>query len=154
MSTWPHSLTLLPVGPVQYAIVIRSAFHIRGLHYCRREVTVCGKLQALVYDILPSTTAVFSYVIGSCKLSANEQFFVVVQTVVGLLQTTQIKQSVSFIAANKVYTAQIKNHNRLNRDGTLFFFSFFFLSFFSPGVDVSHVYVRVWALGCFHSHNY
>ena len=32
------------------------------------------KLQALVYDILPSTTAVFSYVIGSTKLSANEQF--------------------------------------------------------------------------------
>ena len=34
-----------------------------------------GKLQALVYDILPSTTAVFSYAIGSRKLSANEQFF-------------------------------------------------------------------------------
>ena len=33
-----------------------------------------GKLQALVYDILPSTTAVFSYAIGSRKLSANEQF--------------------------------------------------------------------------------
>ena len=48
------------------------------------------KLQALVYDILPSTTAVFSYAIGSRKLSANEQFFVVAQTVVGLLQTTQI----------------------------------------------------------------
>ena len=31
-----------------------------------------GKLQALVYDILPSTTVVFSYAI---KLSANEQFF-------------------------------------------------------------------------------
>ena len=31
------------------------------------------KLQALVYDILPSTTAVFSYPIGSRKLSANEQ---------------------------------------------------------------------------------
>ena len=31
------------------------------------------KLQALVYDILPSTTAVFSYAIGSRKLSANEQ---------------------------------------------------------------------------------
>ena len=27
------------------------------------------KLQALVYDILPSTTAVFSYAIGSRKLS-------------------------------------------------------------------------------------
>ena len=36
---------------------------------------VCSKLQALVYDILPSTTAVFSYAIGSRKLSANEQFF-------------------------------------------------------------------------------
>ena len=33
------------------------------------------KLQAPVYDILPSTTAVFSYAIGSSKLSANEQFF-------------------------------------------------------------------------------
>ena len=30
-----------------------------------------GKLQALVYDILPSTTAAFSYAIGSRKLSAN-----------------------------------------------------------------------------------
>ena len=33
------------------------------------------KLQALVYDILLSTTAVFSYAIGSRNLSANEQFF-------------------------------------------------------------------------------
>ena len=49
------------------------------------------RLQALVYDILPSTTAVFSYAIGSTKLSANEQFFVGAQTVVCLLQTTQIK---------------------------------------------------------------
>ena len=38
-------------------------------------VKICNKLQALVYDILPSTTAVFSYAIGSRKLSANEQFF-------------------------------------------------------------------------------
>ena len=66
------------------------------------------KLQALVYDILSSTTAVFSYVIGSRKLSANEQFFVGAQTVVSLLQTIQIKQGVSFIAANKVYTSTNK----------------------------------------------
>ena len=33
-----------------------------------------SKLQALVYDILPSTTAVFSYAVGSRELSANEQF--------------------------------------------------------------------------------
>ena len=31
-------------------------------------VWVLTKLQALVYDILPSTTAVFSYAIGSRKL--------------------------------------------------------------------------------------
>ena len=67
-----------------------------------------GKLQALVYDILPSTTAVFSYAIGSIKLSANEQFFVRSQTVVSLLQTAQVKQGVSFIAANKVYTSTNK----------------------------------------------
>ena len=69
------------------------------------SVMVLDKLQAPVYDILPSTTAVFSYLIGSRKLSANEQFFVGAQTVVGLLQTNQIKQGVSFIAANKVYTS-------------------------------------------------
>ena len=55
------------------------------------------KLQALVYDIFPSTTAVFSYAIGSRKLSANEQFFVGAQTVVSLLQTTQIISDVCFI---------------------------------------------------------
>ena len=32
-------------------------------------------LRALVYDILPSTIAIFSYVIGPRKLSVNEQFF-------------------------------------------------------------------------------
>ena len=66
------------------------------------------KLQALVYDFLPSTTAVFSYATGSTKLSANEQFFVGAPTVVSLLQTTHIKQGVSFIAANKVDTSTNK----------------------------------------------
>jgi len=67
-----------------------------------------NKLQAPIYDILPSTTAVFSYAIGSRKLSANEQFFVGAQIVVGLLQTTQQKQGMSFTAANKVYTSTNK----------------------------------------------
>ena len=39
------------------------------------------KLEALVYDILPSTTAVFSYAIGSRKLSANEQFLLLLVVV-------------------------------------------------------------------------
>ena len=49
------------------------------------------KLQALVDDVLPSTTAVFSYAIGSpenCQLTSSfflVCFFVGVQTVVGLL---------------------------------------------------------------------
>ena len=55
------------------------------------------KLQALVYDILPSTTAVFSHAIGSRKLSAIEQFFVGAQTVVTLLQTNQIISDVCFM---------------------------------------------------------
>ena len=83
---------------------------------------MCVKLQTLVYDILPSTTAVCSYAIGSRKLSANEQIFVGTETVVSLLQMTQIKQDVSFIAANKVYT-------RTNK--TTIVDSFFF--FFYPG---------------------
>ena len=34
----------------------------------------------------PSTTAIFSYTIGSRKLSANEQFFVGAQTVLSLFK--------------------------------------------------------------------
>ena len=45
-----------------------------------REETASPKLQALVCDILPSTTAVFSYAIGSRKLSANEHILVGAQT--------------------------------------------------------------------------
>ena len=113
--------------------------------------TANTKLQALVYDILPSITAVFSYAIGSRKLSANEQFFVGAQTVVSLLQTTPIKQGVSFIAANKVYTSANKT-KIVWIETELSFFLFFFFSFFLPGVDASHVYVPALALCCFYSH--
>ena len=41
--------------------------------------------------------------------------------------------------------AQIKLKSFKLRRNSLFFF------FFLPGVDASHVYVRAWALGCFHS---
>ena len=69
-----------------------------------------GKLQAQVYNILPSTTAVFSYDTGSRKLSALKRAFFLfsgAQTVVGLLQTT-IRRVISSIAANKVYTSTNK----------------------------------------------
>ena len=60
---------------------IKTCRSIQRLQRCRSAPvhstdTSSGKLlQALVYDILPSTTTVFSYAIGSRKLSANEQFF-------------------------------------------------------------------------------
>ena len=84
--------------------------------------------QALVYDILPSTTAVFSYVISPRKLWANEQFFCWCSnsskfvTVISLLQTTQIKQGVSFIAANKVYTSTNKTTIVWTETELFFFF--------------------------------
>ena len=70
-------------------------FHVTVLLFppvgLRLDRTVRPKLQAQVYDILPSTTAVFSYAIGSRKLSANKQFFVGAQTVVSLLQTNKTR---------------------------------------------------------------
>jgi len=66
------------------------------------------KLQALVYDILSSTTAMFSYAIGSRKLSANRQFFVGVQTVASLLQTTQIISDVCFVTDHVAYASSNK----------------------------------------------
>ena len=86
----------------------------------RVRVCCCRKLPALVYDILPSITAVFSYALGSRKLPANEQCFVGAQTVVSLLQTTQIISDVCFMLP--CYLRQLKqNQDRLNRGGTLFF---------------------------------
>ena len=70
------------------------------------------RLQALVYDILPSATAVFSYAIGSRKLSANEQFFSVgcwcsssSKFVTNISNKTRRVNK----AANKVYTSTNKS---------------------------------------------
>ena len=41
-----------------------------------------AKLQAEVYDILPSITAIVDYTVGLDKLSANEQFFDDAQTAI------------------------------------------------------------------------
>ena len=100
-----------------------SALHVT--FYGR--VRVGAKLQALVYDTLPTTTAVFSYAIGSRKLSANEQFFVGAQTVVSLLQTTQIILDVCFITDYVAYASSDKT--KIVRIKTELF-SFFSSSFF------------------------
>ena len=69
-------------------------------------------------------------------MSANEQFFVGAQAVVSLLQTTEIKQAVSFIAADKVYTGTNKT-TIVGIETELFSL---------PGVDASHVCVHALAL--------
>ena len=102
--------------------------YFSGVQWCLFWFNICRtppKLQALVYDILPSTTAVFSYATGSRKLSANEQFFGGAQTVVSMLQITQIKQGVPFIATNKVYTSTNKT--------TIVWIEMELFFFFNPG---------------------
>ena len=76
-----------------------------------------AKLQAVVYDILPSTTAVVSYAIGCRKLSANEQFFVGAQTVVRLLQTIQIISDICFITDHVAYaSSRVPGEIKRSRD--------------------------------------
>ena len=114
--------------------------------------TVSPKLQALVYDMLPSTTAVFSYAIGPRKLSANEQFFFGgAQTVVNLLKTTQNKTKREREKRKKekkkkkrriIYSRQQslhqykENHNsrlKIETELLLFSLSFFYFLFFTRG---------------------
>ena len=90
--------------------------------------SVCVNLQALVYDILPSTTAVFSYAIGLRKLSANKQFFVGAQTVVCLLQTTHIRHLFYVASSNKTKIVELRQN----------------YIFFNP--VWSHVYTCAWVL--------
>ena len=92
------------------------------LMQCNRSIIVVFvvKLQAVVYDILPSTIAVFSYVIGLRKLSANEQIFVGAQTVVCSLQATQIISDVCFITM-LLTPAQTKPKSFESRRNSLFF---------------------------------
>ena len=66
------------------------------------------KLQALVYNILPSTSALFSYALGSRKLSANEQFFCWCSNSISLLQTIQIISDVCFITDHVAYASSNK----------------------------------------------
>ena len=121
-TTFQHRFSTLQaraVFPTSQAPTPQTHHHLNTELPCivsLKAGTVRYKLQALVYDILPSTTAVFSYAIGSRKLSANEQFFVGAQTVVSLLQTAQIISDVCFITDHVAY------QNGLNRDGTLSFF--------------------------------
>ena len=76
----------------------------------------------------------------NCQLTSS--FFVGAQTVVSLLQTTHIISDVCFITDYVAYASS--NKTKIVRIETE-------LSFFLPRVDAPHVYVRAWALGCFHS---
>ena len=101
------------------------------------------KLQALFYHVLPSTTAVFSYAIGSRKLSVNEQFLVGAHTVVSLLQTTQIMSDICFITDHVAYASSNKNWVIWIETE---------LSFYPGWICLMFNYMHAWALGGFYSH--
>ena len=72
-----------------------------------------GKLQALVYDILPPATAITDYAIGlkkNKKLSANEQLFIGAHMAVVSKRQLWLYQSVS-VAVVVVVVAFKKNNN-------------------------------------------
>jgi len=85
---WKESITY-----IQTAVTGKTKQNKNITH--RQQTLEEKPYRQLVYDILSSTTDVFSYAIGSRKQSSNEHFFVGAQTVVSLLQTTEIKQGVS-----------------------------------------------------------
>jgi len=86
---------------------VKSGWGSFGVHIVQ-YISRLAKLWALVYNILPSTAAVFSYAIGSRRLSANEQFFVGAETVVRLLRATQIISDVYFITDHVAYASSNK----------------------------------------------
>ena len=63
------------------------------------------QLQALIYDVLPPTTAVTDYAIGLERLSANGQFLVGAQMAITLQQTAHIISGVCFITAHDAYAS-------------------------------------------------
>ena len=111
-------------------------------HALCRGCSCFSKLQAQVCDILPSTTAVFCYAIGSRKLSANEQFFCWCSNSSKFVTNNWNKTRRHLQPPTKFTPAQIKPQSFESKRN----------SFLLPGVDASHVYVRALALGCFYSH--
>ena len=63
------------------------------------------KLQALVYDILPPTTAITDYAVGLRKLSPNEQVLLGAQMAVRLSQKLL---GVSFTTAHVAFSSTNK----------------------------------------------
>ena len=121
LDTRPHS-SQLSFAKISLRTVRLVFLHRRsGRLLCRRASLTSdihgaegrSQLQALVYHILPSTTAIVGYAMGLEKLSANELFlfcfvFDDAQTAVSLLQATQIISNVSFITDHVAYASTNK----------------------------------------------
>ena len=82
------------------------------------------KLQTLVFDILPSTAVVFSYVTGSRKLSANEQFFCWCSNSSKFVTNSSDYIRHLFYVAMLLTPAQINPNSFESRRNCLFFFFF------------------------------
>ena len=107
---------------------------------------MCLDLQALVYDILPATTAIIGYPVGPRKLSANGQFFSWCSDgskFVNTPTTHIISARVSLSYSRSCCVRQHKNNKNRSKNRNYFFFL--------PRADVPEVYVRASTLCCFHS---
>ena len=74
------------------------------------------KLQALVHNSLPSTTAIFSYAIGSRKLSPNEQFFAGAHSQI-TSDICSITAPVAYASSNETKTVWIETELFFTRGG-------------------------------------
>ena len=70
-----RSVLLFPRFFLSLHLLLQHAFILVNIH-SKILSQWCIKLQALVYNILPATTAAAHYATGLRKLSANGQFFV------------------------------------------------------------------------------
>ena len=83
---WTHPVMSNKVSLVTIPLFnyFPHACTFNAIHSNWKDLRVGLKLQALVYDILPPTTAIVDYTVGLEKLSAIEQFFNDAQMAVSL----------------------------------------------------------------------
>ena len=104
------------------------------------------KFQALVYDILPPTTAVIDYALGRRQLSASEQFFVVAQVAVSLRRNSNYIRFFVVVVVCFVFVTAHVAFASTNKTQIVWIEMELSFSPFLLGADALHVYVRAWTL--------
>ena len=71
-------------GLCSAVVADHRGWHIPQAAAANQDHTLRAKLRAMLYDLLPPTTAIVDYAVSLEKLSANEQFFDDTQMAVSL----------------------------------------------------------------------